>query len=52
MVLDNLGAHRGDRRVRSCWRHAAASSRFLPACVLLPDFSPIEEAFSKLKALL
>jgi transposase len=49
VVMDNLGAHRGDKvceliEARGCYL------LFLPP--YSPDFSPIEEAFSKLKALL
>ena len=49
VVVDNLAAHRG-RRVRELVEAAGAELVFLPA--YSPDFSPIEEAFSKLKALL
>src|SRR5215207_3875992 len=49
VVLDNLGAHKGDRvkgliEERGCWL------LFLPP--YSPDYSPIEEAFSKVKTLL
>jgi transposase len=49
VVLDNLGAHRGDR-VRELVE--ARSCELLFLAPYSPDFSPIEEAFSKLKALL
>ena len=44
VVLDNLGAHRGER-VRDLVEARGCSLLFLPA--YSPDFSPIEEAFSK-----
>lgn len=49
VVLDNLGAHRGER-VRELVEARGCSLLFLPP--YSPDFSPIEEAFSKMKALL
>jgi transposase len=49
VVLDNLGAHRG-RRVREIVQARGCEILFLPP--YSPDFSPIEEAFSKIKALL
>ncbi len=49
VVLDNLGAHRGER-VRELVEARGCSLLFLPP--YSPDFSPIEEAFSKIKALL
>ncbi len=49
VVLDNLNAHKGER-VRRLVEARGASLLFLPP--YSPDFSPIEEAFSKLKALL
>jgi transposase len=49
VVMDNLGAHRGER-VRELVEARGCSLLFLPP--YSPDFSPIEEAFSKLKALL
>ena len=49
VVLDNLGAHRG-RRVRELVEARGCELLFLPP--YSPDFSPIEEAFSKIKALL
>ena len=49
VILDNLGAHRGDR-VRELVEARGCELLFLPP--YSPDFSPIEEAFSKLKALL
>jgi transposase len=49
MVLDNLGAHKGER-VRDLVEARGAELLFLPA--YSPDYNPIEEAFSKVKALL
>lgn len=49
VVLDNLGAHKGEL-VRRHIEERSAELLFLPP--YSPDFSPIEEAFSKLKALL
>ena len=49
VILDNLGAHKGER-VRELVEARGCELLFLPA--YSPDFSPIEEAFSKLKALL
>ena len=49
VVMDNLGAHEGER-VRELIERRGCSLLFLPP--YSPDFSPIEEAFSKLKALL
>ncbi len=49
VVLDNLGAHIG-KRVRDLVEARGASLLFLPTNS--PDFSPIEEAFSKIKAML
>ena len=49
VVLDNLSAHKGER-VRELVGARGCEVLFLPA--YSPDFSPIEEAFSKLKALL
>src|SRR5215218_3406180 len=49
VVMDNLGAHRGDR-VRALVEARGCSLLYLPP--YSPDFSPIEEAFSKIKALL
>lgn len=49
VVLDNLGAHRGEK-VRELVEARGCSLLFLPP--YSPDFSPIEEAFSKIKALL
>jgi len=49
VVLDNLGAHKGEG-VRELVERRGCELLFLPA--YSPDFSPIEEAFSKLKALL
>jgi transposase len=49
VILDNLGAHKGER-VRELIEERGCSLLFLPP--YSPDFSPIEEAFSKIKALL
>ena len=49
VVMDNLSAHKGER-VRELVEERGCEVLFLPA--YSPDFSPIEEAFSKLKALL
>jgi transposase len=49
IVMDNLGAHKGDR-VRELVEERGCALLFLPP--YSPDFSPIEEAFSKLKGLL
>ncbi len=49
VVMDNLNAHKGDR-VRELIEARGASLLFLPS--YSPDFSPIEEAFSKLKTIL
>ncbi len=49
VVLDNLAAHKGER-VRRLVEARGCELLFLPPSS--PDFSPIEEAFSKLKALL
>ena len=49
VVIDNLGAHRVER-VRELIEARGCSLLYLPP--YSPDFSPIEEAFSKLKALL
>ncbi len=49
VVLDNLGAHKGER-VRELIEGRGCELLFLPA--YSPDFSPIEEAFSKVKGLL
>ncbi len=47
LVMDNLSAHKGER-VKELVEGAGREVLFLPA--YSPDFSPIEEAFSKLKA--
>jgi transposase len=47
VVLDNLGAHKGDR-VRELVEGAGCRLLFLPP--YSPDFNPIEPAFAKLKA--
>ena len=49
VLLDNLGAHK-TRRVRELVEARGAQVWFLPA--YSPDLNPIEEAFSKVKALL
>jgi transposase len=49
VVLDNLSAHKG-HRARELVEERGAKLLFLPS--YSPDFSPIEEAFGKLKALL
>jgi transposase len=49
VIWDNLGAHKGDK-VRELIEAKGAEVLFLPA--YSPDFNPIEEAFSKIKALL
>ena len=48
VVLDGLGAHR-TQRVRELIEARGADLVFLPS--YSPDFNPIEEAFSKIKAL-
>jgi transposase len=48
VVVDNVGAHKPDR-VRELVTAAGCELVFLPA--YSPDLSPVEEAFSKLKAL-
>ncbi len=49
VVMDRLGAHRGER-VRELIEERGAVLWFLPS--YSPDLSPIEEAFSKVKAFL
>src|SRR3712207_5123727 len=49
VIVDNLGAHRG-QKVKHLIESRAARVIFLPA--YSPDFNPIEEAFSKIKAIL
>ena len=49
VVMDNLGAHRTER-VRELIEQRGCEVWFLPA--YSPDLNPIEEAFSKVKALL
>ena len=49
IVMDNLSAHKGDK-VRELVEARGCEVLYLPS--YSPDFSPIEEAFSKLKALL
>ena len=48
VVLDRLGAHR-TQRVREFVEATGADLLFLPS--YSPDFTPIEEAFSKIKAI-
>src|SRR5215217_1479259 len=50
VVMDNLQAHKKSRRVGKLIESVGASAVFLPP--YSPDFSPIEEAFSKIKAIL
>jgi hypothetical protein len=49
VVMDNLQVHKS-KRVRQLIEDAGAGVLFLPA--YSPDFSPIEEAFSKVKSIL
>jgi transposase len=49
VVMDNLQVHKSTR-VRKLIESVGASVLFLPS--YSPDFSPIEEAFSKIKAIL
>jgi transposase len=49
VIMDNLGSHKG-AGVREAIEAAGASLLYLPP--YSPDFNPIENAFSKLKALL
>ncbi len=49
VIMDNLGSHKGNA-VREAIETAGADLVFLPP--YSPDFNPIENAFSKLKALL
>ena len=49
VILDNLGAHKGER-VHELIEERGCSLLFLPS--YSPDYNPIEEAFSKIKALL
>ncbi len=49
VIMDNLGSHKGEG-VRTAIEAAGAELRFLPP--YSPDFNPIENAFSKLKAVL
>jgi transposase len=49
VVMDNLSSHKG-QKVRERIEAAGASLLYLPP--YSPDFNPIENAFSKLKALL
>jgi transposase len=49
VVLDNLSVHKA-RGIREAITHAGYEVLYLPA--YSPDFTPIEQAFSKLKAIL
>ncbi len=49
VVLDGLGAHRTQEEVRELVQARGADLVFLPS--YSPDLNPIEEAFSKIKAL-
>ena len=49
VVMDNLSAHKGER-VRELLESVGCELLYLPP--YSPDFSPIEEAFSKVKTLL
>jgi transposase len=49
VVMDNLGAHKGER-VRELIEERGCELSFLPP--YSPDFNPVEEAFAKVKALL
>lgn len=49
VIMDNLSSHKGPK-IREMIEAAGASLLFLPP--YSPDFNPIENAFSKLKALL
>lgn len=49
VILDNLGAHKGER-VRELIEERGCELLFLPP--YSPDLNPIEEAFSKVKGLL
>jgi transposase len=46
VVVDNLSAHKADR-IRQ-----AIEARYCQLLFLPPDFTPIEQAFSKIKAIL
>ncbi len=49
VVMDNLSAHKGER-VRELLESAGCELLYLPP--YSPDYSPIEEAFSKVKCLI
>ncbi len=49
LVMDNLAAHKGER-LRELVESAGCELLYLPP--YSPDFSPIEEAFSKVKGIL
>jgi transposase len=48
VVMDNLTAHKGER-IRELIEHRGCELLYLPP--YSPEFNPIEEAFSKIKAL-
>lgn len=50
MVMDNLQVHKKSARVRELIEGAGAEVLFLPP--YSPEFSPIDEAFSKVKSIL
>ncbi len=50
MEMDNLGAHRPERRVRELIEARGCELLYLPS--YSPDYNPIEEAFAKIKNLL
>jgi transposase len=49
VILDNLGAHKGER-VRELVERKGCELLYLPA--YSPDLNPLEQAFSKIKAIL
>lgn len=49
VIMDNLGAHR-PKRIRELIEKRGCELMYLPP--YSPDYSPIEEAFSKIKSLL
>jgi transposase len=50
VVLDNPGAHKKPKRIRELIEERGAEVLFLSS--YSPDLNPIEEAFSKIKAML
>jgi transposase len=50
VILDNLGAHKGEKVEQLIANRKQLGSSILPA--YSPDFNPIEEAFSKIKVIL